>query len=77
MLVYSIREVTDQVYINSLQDIVKDFINDYRTEVVKAYENILNNWIWEDCIEFVLNSVKLNLLQELQEPLYDLLKVIV
>ena len=72
MLVYSIREVTDKMYINSLHDIVKDFINDYRTEVVKAYENILNNWIWEDCIEFVLNSVKLNLLQELQEPLYNL-----
>lgn len=72
MLVYSIREVTDKMYINSLQDIVKDFINDYRTEVVKAYENILNNWIWQDCIEFVLNSVKLNFLQELQEPLYNL-----
>lgn len=72
MLVYSIREVTDKMYINSLQDIVKDFINDYRTEVVKAYKNILNNWIWQDCIEFVLNSVKLNFLQELQEPLYNL-----
>ncbi len=72
MLVYSIREVTEKMYINLLQDIVKDFINDYRTEVVKAYENILNNWIWEDCIEFVLNSVKLNFLQELQEPLYNL-----
>ena len=72
MLVYSIREVTEKMYINLLQDIVKDFINDYRTEVVKAYENILNNWIWEDCIEFVLNSVKLNFLQVLQEPLYNL-----
>ena len=72
MLVYSIREVTEKMYINLLQDIVKDFINDYRTEVVKAYENILNNWIWEDCIEFVLNSVKSNFLQELQEPLYNL-----
>ena len=47
-------------------------INDYRNEVVKAYDNILNNWIWEDCIKFVLNSIKLNFLQELQESLYNL-----
>lgn len=72
MLVYSIREVNNNMYINALHDIVKDFINDYREEVIRAYANILNNWIWEDCIEFVLNSVKLNFLQELQEPLYNL-----
>ena len=72
MIVYSIREVTDKMYINSLQDIVKDFINDYRKEVINAYSNILTNWIWEDCIEFVLDSIKLNFLQELQDQIYNL-----
>lgn len=72
MLVYSVREVADNMFVNALQDIVKDFVNYYRNEVVKAYENILNNWIWEDCVRFVLNSIKLNLLQELQDPVYNL-----
>lgn len=72
MLVYSIRQLSDKTYINSILDIIKDFVNDYRNDVVTAFKNILNNWIWEDCITFVLDSVRLNFLEELKDSVYDL-----
>lgn len=72
ILVYSIKGLYGKtIFINAIRDIVKT-IAEYNNENVKlAYKNILSNWNWNDCIEFVLKSICEIRMYDLSEEVFN------
>lgn len=56
MLVYITKGLSND-YTSVVRDVVKTFYEDNAEFVVAAYQNILNNWNWNDCLKFVLQSI--------------------
>lgn len=70
MLVYSVRALSNDVFINAVSDELKNYSDYDRDSLIEAYKNILLNWTWTDCIKLVLNSIQELALVELSQYVY-------
>lgn len=73
MLVYSIKGLNgEEIFINAIRDIVKSIYEENSESVKDAYKSILDNWNWNDCLEFVLKSISELRIYELSEEVFAL-----
>ncbi len=75
MLVYGIKGIyNSELFINAVRDVMKDLYLDYSDKVIECYKNILINWNWNDCLEFVLKSIRELYIKDVSEEIYYVLE---
>lgn len=73
MLVYSIKGLNgEKAFINAIRDVVKTIYEENSLSVKEAYKSILDNWSWNDCLEFVLKSISELRIYDLADEVFAL-----
>lgn len=73
MLVYSIKGLnSEKIFVNAIRDVIKTIYEENSESVKEAYKSILDNWNWNDCLEFVLKSISELRIYDLSEEVFAL-----